>query len=164
MNGFFSICRYELVGIIMYISDQKGKETAMRTISRTWNSVFLHWNPGRPSYQIDANSCWTLGWVTNYNRNMWEVFNSTYTFKTLSKVTFFSVKLCHMNTFHSYLCYDAQTEPFLNLEFLRSQIVQNVVIFNFHRIDAKLFNLFHSKTTSFVKTQVSFSETLVLKK
>lgn len=128
MNGFFSVCPYELVGIIMYISDQKGKETAMRTISITWRSVFLHRNPGRPSYQIDANSCWTLGWVTNYKRNMWEVFNSTKTFKTLSEITIFSVKLCYMSTFHSYFGYDAQTEPLLNLEFLRSQIVQNVIL------------------------------------
>lgn len=156
MNGFFSACPYELVGTIMYISDQKGKETAMRTISRTWNSVFLYRNPGRPSYQIDANSCWTLGWVTNYNRNIWEVFNSTQTLKTFTKVTCFFVKLCHMRTLQSYLSYEAQTKPFLNSEFLRSQTFQNIVIFNFHRLDAKLFNLFHSKTTSFVKTQVSF--------
>jgi hypothetical protein len=156
MNGFFSVCPYELVGTIMYISDQKGKETAMRTIPRTWNRVFLHRNPGRPSYQIDANSCWTLGWATNYNRNMWEVFNSTQTFKTLTNVTYFFVKLCHMSTLQHYTCYEVQTKPFLNLEYLRSQIFQNIV--NFHRFDANFFNLFHSKTASFGKLKFPFKK------
>jgi hypothetical protein len=35
MNGFFSVCPYELVGAIMYMSDKKGNETAMRTVSKT---------------------------------------------------------------------------------------------------------------------------------
>jgi hypothetical protein len=157
MNGFFSVCPYELVGTIMYISDQKGKETAMRTISRTWNSAFLHRNPGRPSYQIDANCCWTLGWVTNYNRNIWEVFNSPQAFTTLKKVTFFFVKFCHISTLQGYLCYEVQTKPFLNLEFLRSQIFQNI-IFNFHRRDTKLFHFFHNKTTSFGELKFPFKK------
>jgi hypothetical protein len=35
MNGFFSVCPYELVGAIMYMNDKKGYETAMRTVSKT---------------------------------------------------------------------------------------------------------------------------------
>jgi hypothetical protein len=34
MNGFFSVCPYELVGAIMYIRDKMGNETAMRTVSK----------------------------------------------------------------------------------------------------------------------------------
>jgi hypothetical protein len=76
MKGFFSVCPCELVGAIMYIREKMGNETAMRTVSRNWKNMFLRRNPGRPSYQIDARSCWTFGWVTNYKRNMREINNS----------------------------------------------------------------------------------------
>ena len=30
--------------------------------------MFICRNPGNPSYQMDASSCWTLGWATNWKR------------------------------------------------------------------------------------------------
>ena len=31
----------------------------------TCKTMFFCLNPGSPSYQIEASSCWTLGWATN---------------------------------------------------------------------------------------------------
>jgi hypothetical protein len=35
MNGFFSVCPYELLGAMIYMSEKKGNETAMRTTLNT---------------------------------------------------------------------------------------------------------------------------------
>lgn len=32
-----------------------------------WPNIAFRLKPGKPSYQMAANNCWTFGWATNYN-------------------------------------------------------------------------------------------------
>lgn len=50
----------------MYATLKKGNRTPILTISNAWRTMFFLRKPGRPSYQIDASNCCTLGCATNW--------------------------------------------------------------------------------------------------
>lgn len=66
MNGLRSVLPARDCGNKMYKMEKRGNMTPIRTTSKLWSSMFFLLKPGRPSYQIDANSCCTFGWATNY--------------------------------------------------------------------------------------------------
>lgn len=51
---------------MMYATLKNGKRMPIRTISSACRNMFFLRKPGRPSYQIDASSCCTLGCATNW--------------------------------------------------------------------------------------------------
>ena len=51
--------------------EKKGKSRPIRITSRPCNIMFIWRKPGRPSYHMEAKSCWTLGWATNWK--IWRI-------------------------------------------------------------------------------------------
>ena len=49
----------------MYKMEKSGNRTPIRMTSRVCSNMFLRRKPGKPSYQIEANSCCTFGCATN---------------------------------------------------------------------------------------------------
>lgn len=66
INGFLIVWPTILWGAMMYAMLKNGKRMPILIISSAWRNIFFLRNPGRPSYQIDANSCCTLGCATNW--------------------------------------------------------------------------------------------------
>lgn len=65
INGFLMVWPTTLCGAMMYATLKNGKRMPILTISSAWRNMFFLRKPGRPSYQIDASSCCTLGCATN---------------------------------------------------------------------------------------------------
>ncbi|CAB0007313.1 unnamed protein product, partial [Nesidiocoris tenuis] len=61
MNGFRNVCPGVECGAIMYIMEKIGNIKPMRMICKACRTIFFRRKPGRPSYHIEASSCWTFG-------------------------------------------------------------------------------------------------------
>lgn len=67
MNGFLISFPVGVFGAMMYNIQWKGNSNATDDICISFCVTGLRRNPGSPSYQMVANSCWMLGWATNWN-------------------------------------------------------------------------------------------------
>lgn len=66
MKGFLRVWPGPEWGAIIYINENNGNIIPILTISNAWKTIFFLLKPGRPSYHIDANNCWTFGCATNW--------------------------------------------------------------------------------------------------
>jgi len=53
------------LGAIMYTVQYRGNIKASFASCNAWPTMFFRRKPGKPSYQIAANSCCTFGWAMN---------------------------------------------------------------------------------------------------
>ncbi len=57
-------------GAKMYARDKIGNKMPIIANCIVWMTIFLRLNPGNPSYQIEANNCWTLACAQNCLRKL----------------------------------------------------------------------------------------------
>lgn len=73
INGFRIVCPIPECGAIIYAILKNGNKHPIRIISAACSTMFFRLKPGKPSYQIDANNCCTLGCATNCNQKKMKI-------------------------------------------------------------------------------------------
>ena len=63
------VCYWTHLFLLFILNHSFWITVPIRQTSKPCNIIFICRKPGRPSYQIDAKSCWTLGWATNWKQN-----------------------------------------------------------------------------------------------
>lgn len=107
MKGFLRVCPREEWGAKMYMREKKGNSIPILTISIPCRIIFFRRKPGRPSYQIDASSCWTLGCATNYNKRKVKISlqaeSNINTFRVSFRKEWETCYLLYTTLFHKFL-------------------------------------------------------------
>lgn len=66
INGFLMNSPSLLFGAIRYATDSTGNSSPMVTQVKSFTAQCFRLQPGKPSYQSVASSCWQFGWATNW--------------------------------------------------------------------------------------------------
>lgn len=69
INGFFISWPILESGFNMYIEPYIANIAPSFPTSIICLTILFRRNPGKPSYQMAANNCWTFGWATNCGKN-----------------------------------------------------------------------------------------------